>query len=174
MHLLCRSSEQRASAGPSRTRLTKPFLPLQNKYAEGLDHALPGSQQRATLYANRAACFMEMRHWQNAARDCTEAINIDGGYLKAWHRRCKAYEALGDHERALKDATKVREPPCWVPASACAAACLHTCLARASCVCSVHAGAAWVPAEQWHAHTGQHCTTQVSELGMLADCGGLC
>lgn len=85
----------------------EPVFPLQNKYAEGLDHALPGSQQRATLYANRAACFMEMRHWQNAARDCTEAINIDGGYLKAWHRRCKAYEALGDHERALKDAMKV-------------------------------------------------------------------
>ena len=171
MHLLCRSTEQRASAGPSSTRLTKPFLPLQNKYAEGLDHALAGSQQRATLYANRAACFMEMRHWQNAARDCTEAINIDGGYLKAWHRRCKAYEALGDHERALKDAIKVREPPCWIPASGLCSSISAPLLGACKLHCSVHAGAACVP---WRAHTGQHCTTQVSELGMLADCGGLC
>ena len=81
----------------------------QNKYAEGLEHALPGTQQRAALFANRAACFMELKHWQNAARDCTEAVTIDKTYLKAWHRRCKAYQALGDSERALKDAEKVSQ-----------------------------------------------------------------
>ena len=134
MHWLCRTSEKRASACPDGSRLTKPASPLQNKYAEGLDHALPGSQQRATLYANRAACFMEMRHWQNAARDCTEAINIDGGYLKAWHRRCKAYEALGDHERALKDALKVCEGAAMLGILA---DCVGLCCCPAGCAAAV-------------------------------------
>ena len=59
------------------------------------------------LFANRAACNLELQQFQEAVKDCSNAIDIDGEYLKAWHRRSRAYEGLDDMDRALKDVQKV-------------------------------------------------------------------
>lgn len=80
---------------------------LQDKYADGLLLAPEGQPVRAVLFANRGACHLELQRFQEAVKDCSSAIDIDGDYLKAWHRRSKAYEGLDDMDRALKDVQKV-------------------------------------------------------------------
>ena len=80
---------------------------LQDKYADGLLLAPEGQKVRAVLFANRAACHLELQRFHEAVKDCSSAIDIDGDYLKAWHRRSKAYEGLDDMDRALKDVQKV-------------------------------------------------------------------
>ena len=45
--------------------------------------------------------------WSDAAVDCTAALAIDGGYVKAYMRRASAYEQSDDLERALADYKKV-------------------------------------------------------------------
>lgn len=81
---------------------------LQAKYGEALNAALEGALQRAVYYANRAACQLKRKEWGPAAADCTRALEIDPGYLKALARRCAAYQELDDLDRALADAQKVQ------------------------------------------------------------------
>ena len=50
---------------------------------------------------------MELQRFHEAVKDCSSAIDIDAAYLKAWHRRSKAYEGLDDMDRALRDVQKV-------------------------------------------------------------------
>ena len=83
---------------------------LQDRYADGLTLAPDGNKVRAVLFANRAACHLEMQRFELAVKDCSSAIDIEGEYLKAWHRRSKAYEGLDDMDRALRDIQKVRLP----------------------------------------------------------------
>ena len=80
---------------------------LQELYGDGLMLAPERQQIRAVLFANRAACYLEMQSFKEAAKDCSSAIDIDGSYIKAWHRRSKAYEGVDDMDHALKDAEKV-------------------------------------------------------------------
>ena len=79
----------------------------QDRYGDGLVLAPEGQKIRAVLYANRAACHLELQSFNEAAKDCSSAIDIDGSYLKAWHRRAKAYEGLNDMDHALRDFQKV-------------------------------------------------------------------
>ena len=80
---------------------------LQEAYGNGLTIAPDGQSVRAILYANRAACYLELQQFKDAVKDCSSAIDIDGSYLKAWHRRAKAHESLDDMDRALQDLQKV-------------------------------------------------------------------
>lgn len=69
---------------------------------------VPEKSKEAAIYnANCAACHLAIEHYNEAVQDCTNALNIDGSYVKALMRRCAAYEALGDVEKALEDAKKV-------------------------------------------------------------------
>ena len=79
----------------------------QDRYGDGLVLAPEGQKIRAVFYANRAACHLELQDFKAAAKDCSSAIDIDGSYLKAWHRRAKAYEGLDDVDHALRDFQKV-------------------------------------------------------------------
>lgn len=80
-----------------------------DRYGDGLVLAPEGQKVRAVLYANRAACHLELQSFKEAAKDCSSAIDIDGSYLKAWHRRAKAYEGLDDMDHALRDFQKISE-----------------------------------------------------------------
>ena len=51
---------------------------------------------------------MKLERYEDAARDCDEAIAIDGTYAKAHARRARAREALGDAEGALEDWERTR------------------------------------------------------------------
>ena len=70
--------------------------------------AARGDGDAATCLANRAACWLKLERYEDAARDCDEAIAIDGTYAKAYARRARAREALGDEEGALEDWERTR------------------------------------------------------------------
>lgn len=76
-------------------------------YTRALDAAPAAAPQRAVYAANRAAASLQRGDAPSAVRDCTAALAIDPDYIKALMRRCKAYEMLGDQERALGDAQRV-------------------------------------------------------------------
>ena len=91
----------------SKSVVHKLRLVIQDKYADGLTLAPDGHKVRAVLFCNRAACHLEVQQYQEAVKDCSSAIDLDGEYLKAWHRRARAYEGLDDMDRALRDVQKV-------------------------------------------------------------------
>jgi|TARA_B100001142_G_scaffold250932_1_gene251135 tetratricopeptide (TPR) repeat protein len=64
---------------------------------------LAPDRQRAVFYANRAACLLKRERYEEAAADCTAAIDADDQFAKAYHRRGVAREHLEDFEGALAD-----------------------------------------------------------------------
>jgi len=83
---------------------------MQDCYTSALDVApAKATKQRAVFLANRAACCMRQEDYPGVVQDCSAALELDEGYLKALLRRAAAYEELDDIERALVDLKKVLE-----------------------------------------------------------------
>lgn len=61
----------------------------------------------AKLYCNRAAVLMQNRRYAAAIADCTEAIELDDRYIKAYQRRARCYAENEQHEEAVRDYQKV-------------------------------------------------------------------
>ncbi|XP_063854233.1 dnaJ homolog subfamily C member 7-like isoform X1 [Scylla paramamosain] len=61
----------------------------------------------AKLYFNRATVNSKLNRLEQATEDCTAAINLDDGYLKAFLRRAKCNQQLERHEEAVRDYEKV-------------------------------------------------------------------
>jgi len=59
------------------------------------------------FYQNRAAAYEQLKKWQNVSDDCTKALELNAKYLKALHRRARAYENLQQLELCLEDVTAV-------------------------------------------------------------------
>ena len=57
----------------------------------------------AVYYCNRAACLVHLGKDQEAVDDCTVALKLKPGYLKALLRRAQACERLDKLEDALRD-----------------------------------------------------------------------
>ncbi|TYJ11782.1 hypothetical protein E1A91_A11G300000v1 [Gossypium mustelinum] len=53
----------------------------------------------AVAYANRAMAYLKIRKFQEAEDDCTEALNLDDRYIKAYSRRATARKELGKLKR---------------------------------------------------------------------------
>lgn len=47
--------------------------------------------------------YLKLKDFKKVIEDATRAITMKPGYLKAFHRRGKAYHALKQHEEAIKD-----------------------------------------------------------------------
>lgn len=60
-------------------------------------------QNRAPLYANRAACELELRQYDAATDDCTKALELTPDYVKAMIRRAKAHMAMSRYQDAVYD-----------------------------------------------------------------------
>ncbi|KAI8026509.1 RNA polymerase II-associated protein 3 [Camellia lanceoleosa] len=58
----------------------------------------------AVAYANRAMAYLKMRRFQEAEDDCTEALNLDDRYIKAYSRRSTARKELGKLKESIEDA----------------------------------------------------------------------
>mmetsp|Transcript_37991 Transcript_37991/g.88763 ORF Transcript_37991/g.88763 Transcript_37991/m.88763 type:complete len:356 (+) Transcript_37991:99-1166(+) len=66
-------------------------------------------EEKAVLYANRAACNQKLERWEETAADCKLAIELDPTYLKAWLRRSSAFEKLERWHDAAEDLKKAIE-----------------------------------------------------------------
>lgn len=64
---------------------------------------LPASQEKADVLSNRAACFLSQKRYKEAVKECTSALEIAPGFLKALQRRAKAHEHAGSIKEALVD-----------------------------------------------------------------------
>lgn len=58
----------------------------------------------AVAYANRAMAYLKIRRFQEAENDCTEALNLDDRYIKAYSRRATARKELGKSKECFEDA----------------------------------------------------------------------
>ncbi|KAF6213464.1 hypothetical protein GE061_011184 [Apolygus lucorum] len=50
----------------------------------------------STFYANRALCWMELKKYKEAERDCSKALLLDKNYEKVLVRRARARKAMGN------------------------------------------------------------------------------
>mmetsp|Transcript_1252 Transcript_1252/g.2922 ORF Transcript_1252/g.2922 Transcript_1252/m.2922 type:complete len:236 (-) Transcript_1252:133-840(-) len=63
----------------------------------------------AAFYCNSAAVHGKLEDWDSVIKNCTEAINIDSKYVKAYLRRSIAYEKEDKIIEAYEDAKKGAE-----------------------------------------------------------------
>lgn len=63
----------------------------------------------AQCYCNRAQCLRQIQDYRGVITDCTEAINLDPDYAKAYLRRGYAFEAVEKYREGLADMQKVQE-----------------------------------------------------------------
>lgn len=76
-------------------------------YTEALAIDPLNKHTNAKLYFNRATVGSKLNKLEEAIEDCTAAINLDEGYIKAYLRRAKCYQSLEKHEEAVRDYEKV-------------------------------------------------------------------
>jgi tetratricopeptide (TPR) repeat protein len=53
--------------------------------------------------------YIKMKDYRKAIDDANTALEMKPGYLKAFHRRGKAYAALNEHDLAIKDFQTILE-----------------------------------------------------------------
>lgn len=58
----------------------------------------------AVAYANRAMAYLKIKRFREAEDDCTEALNLDDRYIKAYSRRSTARKELGNLKQSVEDA----------------------------------------------------------------------
>ena len=92
------------------------------EYSTALDFApldTPQDHKDASVYyANRAACFMGLSAWEDAARDCSDALELQPEYAKARLRRAHAYEKTEKLDEALADYKRLLELQPGMPEAA--------------------------------------------------------
>ncbi|CAO2832538.1 unnamed protein product [Amaranthus hypochondriacus] len=57
----------------------------------------------AVAYANRAMAYLKIKRYQEAEDDCTEALNLDDRYIKAYSRRATSRKELKKLRDSLED-----------------------------------------------------------------------
>lgn len=60
-------------------------------------------QVKLSLYLNLAQCYLKLENWEQAIRNCDDAIAIDASNAKGLFRRGSAHEARKDWEKAMAD-----------------------------------------------------------------------
>lgn len=78
----------------------------QKKFAEAIEcySRSIGLSPTAVTFANRAMAYIKLRRFKEAEDDCTEALNLDDRYIKAYSRRITARKELGKLKEAMDDA----------------------------------------------------------------------
>jgi tetratricopeptide (TPR) repeat protein len=69
-----------------------------NKYSEAIE-----MNPTAVFHANRAAAYIKLEAYGQAAADGSSAIALDPAYAKGYYRRGAAFVALGKYDEAHKD-----------------------------------------------------------------------
>jgi len=79
------------------------FKTAVTKYGDVLKLDSLSPADRSTILSNRAQCFIKMSEHAAAAEDCTAALDLDSGNVKALFRRAASREAMGDKSGAVSD-----------------------------------------------------------------------
>lgn len=69
------------------------------KYSQSLKH----NPTEVTTYTNRALCYLSVKQYRDAVRDCDEALMIDSSNVKALYRRAQAHKELKDIKACVND-----------------------------------------------------------------------
>ncbi|XP_041834980.1 mitochondrial import receptor subunit TOM34 [Melanotaenia boesemani] len=69
------------------------------KYSQSLKH----NPTEVTTYTNRALCYLSVKQYRDAVRDCDEALMIDSSNIKALYRRAQAHKELKDVKACVDD-----------------------------------------------------------------------
>lgn len=86
------------------------FLESANVYTKALKICpLKYSEDRAILFANRAAAKAKLGRNESAIEDCTKALELNDKYLKVYLRRAKLYEDTSKLDESLEDYKKILE-----------------------------------------------------------------
>lgn len=77
-----------------------------------------GGRLHAVLHCNRAACLMALKKYDEAAKECTAALKIQKGYMKAMLRRSRCYnrlerydESIAEYNRWIQQVEEVKRNP---------------------------------------------------------------
>jgi DnaJ-class molecular chaperone with C-terminal Zn finger domain len=62
-----------------------------------------GGRLHAVLLCNRAACLIGLKRYDEAAKECTAALKIERGYMKAILRRARCYNRLERYEESISE-----------------------------------------------------------------------
>ncbi|KAL8545428.1 hypothetical protein ACS0TY_005550 [Phlomoides rotata] len=78
----------------------------QKKFSEAVDcySRSIALSPTAVAYANRAMAYIKLKRFQDAENDCTEALNLDDRYIKAYSRRSTARKELRKLKESIDDA----------------------------------------------------------------------
>ncbi|KMZ59505.1 Serine/threonine-protein phosphatase 5 [Zostera marina] len=57
----------------------------------------------SVAFANRAMAYLKIKKYEGAENDCTEALNLDDRYVKAYSRRATARKELGRFKESIED-----------------------------------------------------------------------
>ncbi|XP_034534295.1 mitochondrial import receptor subunit TOM34 [Notolabrus celidotus] len=69
------------------------------KYSQSIKH----NPTEITTYTNRALCYLSVKQFRDAVRDCDEALMMDSGNVKALYRRAQAHKELKDVKACVDD-----------------------------------------------------------------------
>jgi DnaJ family protein C protein 7 len=78
-------------------------------YTESLAIDPDNKHINAALFFNRATTCSKLNRLEDCVTDCTRAIELDDGYIKAYARRAKAYMDKEDYEAAVIDYEKLNK-----------------------------------------------------------------
>lgn len=81
----------------------KKFAEAVDYYTKAIDAAKNNDQILRILHCNRAAAFKELGRYKEGVEDCTKAIRVDAQFTKAYARRARCHQLLGDHHAAIRD-----------------------------------------------------------------------
>ncbi|XP_055341918.1 mitochondrial import receptor subunit TOM70-like isoform X2 [Paramacrobiotus metropolitanus] len=87
----------------------KRFLEAKKKYSEAVELAWAFRENKevkedlAQSFQNRAACNESLKLFEDVVSDCTEALQLDNHYAKAYARRSRGHERCGNLLQAVYD-----------------------------------------------------------------------
>ena len=82
------------------------FAGARQPYTEALTCDSTAVRWAAILHSNRAAAYMGSEMYQEAVKDCHQAISKDSEYHKAYLRRARAFRAMKDYSSSVRDYRK--------------------------------------------------------------------
>ncbi|KAI3203163.1 hypothetical protein CBS147311_4264 [Penicillium roqueforti] len=78
-------------------------------WAQALEVDPSNKDMNAKILGNRAQAYINLKEYDSAIQDCTEALRLDPGYTKAMKYRAKAQGKAGNWEEAIRDYKSVAE-----------------------------------------------------------------